>query len=271
MNDRGHIVGAYQDAQFLQHGFLLPDGHFTTIDFPGTISNTGPTGINNAGHIVGNYQFGDGRVHSFLLMDGNFTTIDVPGASSTLAWKINDDGVIVGEFVAGQGNSHGFVLMDGRFTTVDVPGSDITTVYDINNQGQLVGANQDAMMGRTHGFLATPVDKTPPTITVSASPATLWPPNGKLVTVTVSGTITDKPGGSGMQAGTYQVIDEYGQVQPSGSLIPGAGGSYAFTVKLQASRNGNDQDGRHYTIAVNATDIAGNPGVASATVTVPHN
>jgi hypothetical protein len=87
----------------------------------------------------------------------------------------------------------------------------------------------------------------------------------------VSGKITDGTNGSGVQASTYQIIDEYGQVQPSGSVIPAADGSYAFTVKLQASRNGNDRDGRHYTIAVSATDHAGNSGSATATVTVPRN
>jgi hypothetical protein len=56
---------------------------------------------------------------------------------------------------------------------------------------------------------------------VAASPATLWPANGKRVTVTVKGMITDdEPGGSGVQAGSaaYVVIDEYGQIQPRGSV-----------------------------------------------------
>ena len=108
---------------------------------------------------------------------------------------------------------------------------------------------------------------------MSANPATLWPPDGRLVTVTVSGTITDEPGGSGVEpsSAAYRVMDEYGQIQPSGSVTLDADGSYAFTVALQASRKGNDRDGRHYTIVVSATDMAGNLGVASATVTVPHN
>jgi len=109
-----------------------------------------------------------------------------------------------------------------------------------------------------------------PVITVSASPATLAPPNGRLVTVAVSGAITDGANGSGVQASTYQVTDEYGQIQPSGNLTLGADGSYAFTVVLAASRDGNDQDGRHYTIAVSANDKAGNLGMASTLVTVPH-
>jgi hypothetical protein len=79
-------------------------------------------------------------------------------------------------------------------------------------------------------------------------------------------------GGSGVKVGSaaYVVMDEYGQIQPGGSLTLDAGGGYAFTVALEASRRGNDQDGRHYTIAVSAKDNLGNPGFKSATVTVPH-
>jgi hypothetical protein len=115
------------------------------------------------------------------------------------------------------------------------------------------------------------VDKTPPVITVSANPTTLSPPNGRLVPVTVSGTIIDESDGSGVQADSaaYQVMDEYSQVQPSGSVTLGMNSQYTFTVALQASRRGNDPDGRHYTIAVSARDNAGNLDRALATVTVP--
>ena len=60
-------------------------------------------------------------------------------------------------------------------------------------------------------------------------------------------------------------------VQPSGPVSLGSGGSYSFTVSLQASRNGNDKDGRHYTITVSAKDLAGNLGSAATIVTVPHD
>jgi hypothetical protein len=122
-------------------------------------------------------------------------------------------------------------------------------------------------------FQARVVDTTPPAVTIAARPTTLWPPNGKLVSVRVSGTITDAPDGSGVNASSaaFKVLDEYGQVQPQGSLALGAAGRYAFTVALEASRNGKDQDGRHYTIKVSARDHAGNLGGASTTVTVPHD
>jgi hypothetical protein len=51
----------------------------------------------------------------------------------------------------------------------------------------------------------------------------------------------------------------------------GTDGRYVFTVALQASRDGDDRDGRHYVIVVSATDNAGNVGGASTTVTVPRN
>jgi hypothetical protein len=85
----------------------------------------------------------------------------------------------------------------------------------------------------------------------------------------VSGAITDGANGSGVQASTYQVTDEYGQIQPSASLTL-VDGEYAFTVALEASHRGNNPDGRHYTIAVSVQDNLGNPGFKSPTVTVPH-
>jgi hypothetical protein len=42
----------------------------------------------------------------------------------------------------------------------------------------------------------------------------------------------------------YAVTDEYGQVQRSGSVPLGSDGSYSFVIQLQASRHGNDTDGR---------------------------
>jgi hypothetical protein len=122
-------------------------------------------------------------------------------------------------------------------------------------------------------FQALVGDTIPPAVTMAVSPTTLWPPNGKLVSVQVSGTITDEADGSGVNASSaaFVVLDEYGEIQPHGSLTLGTEGQYAFTVALKASRKGNDRDGRHYTITVSATDQAGNLGGASTRVTVPHD
>ena len=115
-----------------------------------------------------------------------------------------------------------------------------------------------------------PSDTTPPEITITATPETLWPPNGKLVPVTIAGTITDAGSGVNASTATYAVIDEYGSVQPRGPVTVEAAGSYAFTIHLQASRNGKDKDGRQYNITVYAQDLVGNAESAATGVTVPH-
>lgn len=112
-------------------------------------------------------------------------------------------------------------------------------------------------------------DTTPPAITVSATPETLGPPNGKRVPVTISGTIKDAESGVNASTAAYAVIDEYGLIQPNGPIQVAMDGSYAFTIKLQASRKGNDRDGRQYTITVSAQDNEGNQGSKSTVVTVP--
>jgi hypothetical protein len=114
-------------------------------------------------------------------------------------------------------------------------------------------------------------DTTQPAITITATPATLWPPNGRRVPVTIAGTITDAGSGVNASTATYAVTDEYRSIQPSGPITLGMNGSYAFTVQLQASRNDTDTDGRQYIITVSAQDNAGNTGSAATGVTVPHN
>ena len=115
-------------------------------------------------------------------------------------------------------------------------------------------------------------DITPPAIKVSATPKTLWPPNGKMVPVTISGTITDSESGVNASTATFGVKDEYGLIQPSGQITTlDASGRYSFRIQLQASRNANDRNGRQYTITVRAVDDEGHEGSATAIVTVPQN
>jgi hypothetical protein len=115
------------------------------------------------------------------------------------------------------------------------------------------------------------IDKTTPVITASASPSLLWPPNGKMVNVTVSASITDATSGVNPASAHFAVVDKYGSVQPSGNVTLAANGTYSFTIPLQASRLGTDKNGRTYAITVTAQDNAGNQSSASTTVVVPHD
>jgi len=142
---------------------------------------------------------------------------------------------------------------------------------DFNGDGRLDLAVANQFVDSISVFLQPVLDTTPPAITVGVNPKTLWPPNGKMVPVTVSGTITDTGSGVNVTSAAYSVTDEYGEVEPAGAITLGAGGSYSFTVLLQASRLGTDLDGRHYTITVRASDNSGNSGSQASGVTVPHD
>jgi hypothetical protein len=95
----------------------------------------------------------------------------------------------------------------------------------------------------------------------------LWSPNKIMTPVTIAGTIKD----FSPTTASYKVVDEYGKIQPVGTVAIGAGGAYSFVVKLEAYRNGNDADGRVYTVTVTAVDAGGRSATKSTTVLVPHN
>lgn len=113
-------------------------------------------------------------------------------------------------------------------------------------------------------------DVTPPVITVVPNPSMLWPPNGRTVSVTMTGRITDE---SGINATTahYAVTDSYGQVQPAGDISLQGDGSYTFVLALPAVRRDADQVGRIFSVVVSASDTADNAGSTTALVTVPHD
>jgi large repetitive protein len=122
----------------------------------------------------------------------------------------------------------------------------------------------------TATFTITVGDTVPPVVkSIAASPGTLWPPNKKMVPVRISGVAVDA--GSGLTAGEFRVIDEYGTVQPRGTFVISPSGAYAFTVSLQSWREGTDMDGRHYTIEITIRDAAGNRTTARVTVVCPHD
>ena len=74
INPQGDIVGSYDDADNVRHGFLLRDGKFMTIDNPdggdgppGPLGNQGTTlyDINASGDITGRYIDSNNIAHSF--------------------------------------------------------------------------------------------------------------------------------------------------------------------------------------------------------------
>jgi VCBS repeat protein/FG-GAP repeat protein len=226
---------------------------------------------------------------------------NVAQISSVAVADVNGDGrpdlLLTTQDMGANGNNGGAVSVllghgDGTFqAAVEHPSGGFQTlgvaVGDVNGDGRpdVLIANSCSQnnigcggpISQTRGTVtvllnnSVPPDTTPPVITLSVAPKVLWPPNGRMVPVTISGTIVDT--GSGVNANTaaYAVQDEYGEVQPLGAINLGPGGTYSFTVLLQASRLGTDLDGRRYTVIVGAKDNAGNGGSKTSVVTVPHD
>jgi uncharacterized membrane protein len=155
INDRGEILGAYEDADRVGRHFVRDrKGRFETIDDPAGGSDFDEyADINNRGEIVGFYNDPQGATTTGFLRSrkGRFTSIEVPGSQVTGPLKINDRRQVVGIYFEGS-TLHGFLWDDGDFTTIDVPGAEATAVLGINNRGEMVGSYTDAA-GAYHGFL----------------------------------------------------------------------------------------------------------------------
>jgi hypothetical protein len=262
---------------------LLVANPCATPDFSGTCFSNGSAGV-----LLGN---GDGTFQPAVTYDSGGLQ-----PSSIAVADVNGDGkpdLVVGNcsFSGGSincttGNGAVDVLLangDGTFqpaATYSSGGSAPTSVAiaDVNGDGKpdLLVANLCAnscpdVFGSVGVLLNNTADTTPPVITLAATPKLLWPPNGRMVPVRISGTITDVGSGVNVNSATYVVKDEYGKVQPKGTIILGSQGAYSFDISLQASRLGSDLDGRRYTVTLQAKDNAGNVGSKTSTVIVPHN
>ncbi len=133
------------------------------------------------------------------------------------------------------------------------------------------------VIGRDGGaFSPTPytlrfiVDRTPPTLALSAAPSELWPPNHRLVAVQVTVQATDdfdpNPVVQLVSVTSNEPDDGLGDGDTPGDIVIGTDG----TIQLRAERSGSGS-GRVYTITYSAADRAGNVTTQSVTVTAPHD
>lgn len=112
------------------------------------------------------------------------------------------------------------------------------------------------------------IDNTPPALSVTLSPNTLWPQNDKLMPVTATITVKDD----------YDPEPEIklesitaSEALADGDIQDAKLGSDDRSFSLVAKRAGNNLAGRIYTVTYSATDASGNKATTSATVAVPHD
>lgn len=112
-----------------------------------------------------------------------------------------------------------------------------------------------------------PVDNTPPSITVSLSPSSVWPPDGTMYAITATISVHDDQDPNP----TVKLVS----ITCNETLEPGDVaadfGADSRTFSVRSTRLGQDKDGRIYTVTYSATDASGNTSTAQATVTVPHD
>lgn len=166
-------------------------------------------------------------------------------------------GIDTGEFWGSGADYKVLPLLDAGYYALKLRHEDGPYDYYSDNYG---------MRGTEVYYAPLQIDKIPPLLTLTATPDRLWPPNGKMVDVTISGMVADNL--SGVASVEVTVTDEYGLVQP---IITPVITNFNTTIALEASREETDKDGRRYTITAIATDRAGNKSTTSAVVLVPHD
>jgi hypothetical protein len=113
----------------------------------------------------------------------------------------------------------------------------------------------------------TVVDNTAPTLAVSTTASSLWPPNHQMENVGLTVNASDNGGGAPVIQ--VAVFSDEGDLAPgSGTFSPDARDIVPGTLRLRSERSGPG-NGRVYLIVVTATDASNNAIHACAAVVVP--
>jgi probable HAF family extracellular repeat protein len=200
LNDLGQVTGHIShDAEGSQTAFRFSDG--SGMEDLGTLGGARSRGlsINDSGVVVGWSEVADPQVWSRAIRGRpGFPIEDLGTLSGQLAGAdaINDAGAIVGWSDSLSGltsflytDAEGMVDLRSRIPPATPPPGLLTEAIAINNAGQIVVWYQGSQTGT---YRLTPVvDSVGPTASAAASPASLWPPNGRMIPVSVNVTATD--------------------------------------------------------------------------------
>lgn len=118
---------------------------------------------------------------------------------------------------------------------------------------------------------AAPACPSAPVVDAQAnSPASILVRSGATVMVSVAGSIANAQGCT-LRSSEYRLHDEYGEINTVSGFAVDGDGRFAFSVPVEASRKGNDKDGRTYTVTVSASNEAGIASSAPIVSTVAHD
>lgn len=180
---------------------------------------------------------------------------DPEGDALSVLWQVNGKPVATNSLPA---RSPGLPAMDS--ITEKLPlGTNVVEVIAVDSAGNAVSCSTSIVVR----------DTTPPVIvSAAAQPATLWPPNHKLVPVTVRAEVTDT-----CSATTWKILRVSSNEAVNGHGDGNTGPDWVITgdhtLNLRAERAGTG-NGRVYSIVIQAKDAAGNVSATKVvTVSVP--
>ncbi len=254
-----------------------------------TVINNGTEGFNNftigseydpaqnetwpeLGKLPVGWRYGkEGETGTEILLGGSST--DQPVGWTPSVYGAQDSGFFFLEWNGGTNGVESGQTLSGF--SVTVPRGKDSNLFPMPAGSELKYLNGHFTVGLPkykgltdiHGALERQ-DATPPVLKVTVTPASLWPPNGKPVSVTVNLSVKDD----------YDPAPEVklesitaNESLNEGDIADAAFGTDDRQLKLVAKRDGASKEGRIYRITYSATDASGNKAMASTTVTVPHD
>jgi uncharacterized repeat protein (TIGR01451 family) len=199
-------------------------------------------------------------------------TDDLPAETTFVSCSSTGEGVCGG---SGNNRTVSFPLLpSGQSETITFVANVNCSVADgtvISNTATVSSSTPDPNSNNDSSTATTTASNPPPTITnATADPSVLWPPNHRMVNVTVSYDVTDNcalPLGScALSVTSNEPVFGHG----SGHTSPDWTVVDDHHVLLRAERQGNG-NGRIYTTTITCTDSGGNSSDEQVEVVVPHN
>ena len=238
----GILTGNFTDASGVRRGF---SGE-TIIEFPGAMG-THADFVSSLGNVVGSYVDADGTYHAYLRgPGGSFATLgipEIPNMEYFFLHGINDALVAVGRAKAADGVPLTFVGNPVALQEFKVPGAVSTEGWNINQDSSVVGHYTSAD-GRTHGFIARPLQPTavrpPPDLNYTFESIDV--PGVDFLAVTASSDFEDYAGNmrgpDGEKDVAFTLIDGVLTTHD----FPGAQGTYFYALGNNGVAAGHYQD-----------------------------
>ena len=221
------------------------------------VENSPPTAAPSGG---GNFDLGEN-----LLLGGNVADHD--GDTLSYEWLVGTTPIASGTVATSQGGAPVALPAETVSTTHPALGVGVHTITLVVDDGP----NDPVSAAITVEIIQN--DITAPTCAPEPSTTILWPPNHKMVDVTIAANATDDSGGPVTLAVSVAVSDAAtggDNTEPDYVIVDDGNPDGVIDLQLRAERAGKG-DGRTYTITITATDEAGNSTTCEVEIQAPHS